>query len=75
MLIDRREIIWAMVKSEKGIDAFSEKLGVKRKSIENALHNGSCNNELVEALTRCYGVDYSWLQREDMRGKRNAHKT
>lgn len=69
MLRQSGEILDAIIKSE-GIayKDFAKLIGVSPNIIRFAIHRNVISDTLVQALNKHYGVDFSYLQKEDWRG-------
>ena len=46
---------------------FCLKYGVRKQSLERAIYQNLVNGEVIKAIERAYGGDFSWLEKEDGR--------
>lgn len=75
MSIEIRDLLRAIIKAEGlSYEQFAKKIGVTFDVIEHSVRKNSCSDRLVEALSKYYGTDYSFLQRDDTRQTKNRRK-
>lgn len=75
MLTGKGAIIDRMVRAAGfSPSRFCEAFGLKKKTLDQAIYHNIVTEQLVAAIEKVYGGDYSWLIKEDGRCTRSTRQ-